>query len=47
LRKHVAAYPEVLMTSARTGDGTADLRAHIARLLVERGGGETQLRSEP
>jgi len=39
LRKHVAAYPEVLLTSARTGDGVADLRAHIARLLGERGGG--------
>jgi GTP-binding protein len=38
LRKHVAAYPEVLLTSARTGDGVADLRAHIARLVVERGG---------
>jgi GTP-binding protein len=38
LRKHVAAYPEVLFTSSRTGDGVADLRAHIARLLAERGG---------
>ena len=38
LRKHTAAYPEVLMTSARTGNGVADLRAHIARLLAERGG---------
>jgi len=38
LRKHVAAYPEVLLTSSRTGDGVADLRAHIARLLAERGG---------
>jgi GTP-binding protein len=38
LRKHVAAYPEVLLTSARTGEGVADLRAHIARLLAERGG---------
>ena len=38
LRKHVAAYPEVLMTSARAGDGVADLRAHIARLIAERGG---------
>ena len=32
LRKHVAAYPEVMLTSARTGEGIADLRAHIARL---------------
>jgi GTP-binding protein len=38
LRKHVAAYPEVLFTSARTGEGVADLRAHIARLLAERSG---------
>jgi GTP-binding protein len=38
LRKHVAAYPEVLLTSARTGDGVAELRAHIARLLAERDG---------
>jgi GTP-binding protein len=38
LRKHVAAYPEVLLTSARTGDGVAELRAHIARLIAERGG---------
>jgi GTP-binding protein len=37
LRKHVAAFPEVLFTSARTGDGVTDLRAHIARLLAERG----------
>ena len=36
LRKHVAAYPEVIVTSARTGEGIADLRAHIARLLAER-----------
>ena len=39
LRKHVAAFPEVLFTSARTGDGVAELRAHIARLLAERGAG--------
>jgi GTP-binding protein len=38
LRKHVAAYPEVLLTSARTGEGVGELRAHIARLLAERGG---------
>jgi GTP-binding protein len=45
LRKHVAAYPEVLMTSARTGDGVADLRAHIARLIAERTGAADHLRS--
>jgi GTP-binding protein len=39
LRKHVAAYPEVFLTSARAGEGVAELRAHIARLLAERGGG--------
>jgi GTP-binding protein len=37
LSKHVAAFPEVFFTSARTGEGVADLRAHIARLLAERG----------
>jgi GTP-binding protein len=37
LRKHVAAYPEVALTSSRAGDGVAELRAHIARLLAERG----------
>ncbi len=36
LRNHVAAYPDVMFTSARTGEGVADLRAHIARLLAER-----------
>ena len=36
LRQHVAAFPEVLFTSARGGEGIADLRAHIARLLAER-----------
>lgn len=38
LRKHTAAYPEALFTSARTGEGVAELRAHIARLLAERAG---------
>ena len=36
LRKHPAAYPEALMTSSETGEGVADLRAHIAKLLAER-----------
>ncbi len=27
-----------ILTSSRTGDGVADLRAHIARLVAERGG---------
>ncbi len=37
LRKHVAAYPEVIFTSSRDGEGVPELRAHIARLLAERG----------
>jgi GTP-binding protein len=37
LAKHPAAYPEVLATSSRTGDGIAELRAAIARLVAERG----------
>ena len=36
LRKHVAAFPEALFTSARNGEGVPELRAHIARLLAER-----------
>jgi GTP-binding protein len=36
LSKHVAAFPEVIFTSARTGEGVAELRAHIARLIAER-----------
>jgi GTP-binding protein len=36
LSKHPAAYPEVLLTSARTGAGMPELRAAIARLLNER-----------
>jgi GTP-binding protein len=37
LRKHPAAYPEVFFTSGRTGEGVPELRAHVARLLAERG----------
>ena len=37
LKKHPAAFPNVLFTSARSGEGIADLRGHIARILVERG----------
>ncbi len=37
LRPHPAAYPEVFFTSARTGEGVPELRAHVARLLRERG----------
>jgi GTP-binding protein len=38
LRRHPAAYPGVFFTSARTGEGVPELRAHIAQLLSERGG---------
>jgi GTP-binding protein len=47
LRKHVAAYPEVLFTSARSGEGVAALRAHIARLLAERTGGASITEARP
>lgn len=36
VRLRSAAYPEVISTSARTGDGLADLRATVARLLAEK-----------
>jgi GTP-binding protein len=36
LAKHPAAYPELLVTSARNGAGIPALRAAIARLLAER-----------
>jgi len=36
LAKHPAAFPDVLATSARNGTGLRELRAAIARLLVER-----------
>jgi GTP-binding protein len=39
LSKHVAAYPEVIFTSSRSGEGVPELRAHIAKLLAEREGG--------
>ncbi len=37
LRKRPAAYPETFFTSARTGEGVPELRAHVMRLLTERG----------
>jgi GTP-binding protein len=37
LAKHPAAYPEVLVTSARTDAGISELRSAITRLLEERG----------
>jgi len=36
LRKHPAAYPEMLVTSSRTGGGMAELRAAMVKLLRER-----------
>jgi len=36
LRKRPAAYPNVFFTSARTGEGVPELRAHVATLLAER-----------
>jgi GTP-binding protein len=36
-RGRPAAFPDVIFTSARGGEGIAELRAAVARLLVERG----------
>ncbi|RTL53639.1 MAG: YihA family ribosome biogenesis GTP-binding protein [Bradyrhizobiaceae bacterium] len=36
LRKHPAAFPDILVTSSRTGAGMAELRAAMVRLLRER-----------
>ena len=36
LKKRPAAFPQVLPTSSRTGDGMPELRAAIARLKAER-----------
>jgi GTP-binding protein len=38
LKKHPAAYPDVIATSSRTGDGMPELRAAVIRLLDERAG---------
>ncbi len=37
IARRPAAYPEIIFTSSRNGDGIADLRTSIARLLEERG----------
>jgi len=37
LKKHPAAYPELLVTSSRTGSGIPQLRAAMMQLLAERG----------
>jgi len=39
LAEHPAAHPELLVTSARSGSGIPELRAAMARLIKERGGG--------
>jgi GTP-binding protein len=36
LRKHPAAFPEMLVTSSRDGGGMAEMRAAIVKLLRER-----------
>jgi GTP-binding protein len=37
LKKRAAAHPDILLTSSRKGEGIAELRAAIARLLYDRG----------
>jgi GTP-binding protein EngB required for normal cell division len=37
VNKRPAAFPEAIFTSSRSGEGVAELRATIARLLAERG----------
>jgi GTP-binding protein len=37
IARRPAAYPEVMLTSSRTGAGIPELRAAVARLLAERG----------
>jgi GTP-binding protein len=37
IRKHPAAFPEILATSSRTGGGMPELRAAMIKLLRERG----------
>jgi hypothetical protein len=39
LARHPAAHPQVLVTSARSGAGIAELRAAMARLVNERATG--------
>lgn len=38
VRKHAAAFPDLIVTSSKTGDGVAEFRGAIARLLHERAG---------
>lgn len=39
LKRRPAAFPQTIFTSSRTGEGVADLRAAVARLLAEKTGG--------
>ncbi|MCL2452572.1 MAG: YihA family ribosome biogenesis GTP-binding protein, partial [Alphaproteobacteria bacterium] len=36
IAKHPAAFPEVIFTSAQTGEGLSELRSVIAQLVTER-----------
>ena len=45
IRKRPAAFPRVIATSARTGQGMPELRAAIARLLRERTSGGRKIKS--
>jgi GTP-binding protein len=38
LKKHPAAFPEIVVTSSRSGAGMPELRAAMVRLLGERRG---------
>jgi GTP-binding protein len=37
IRKRPAAFPDIIATASHTGAGIPELRAAIARLLIERG----------
>ncbi|MGE0701569.1 MAG: YihA family ribosome biogenesis GTP-binding protein, partial [Hyphomicrobiaceae bacterium] len=37
LKRHPAAYPEIVTTSSETGLGLAELRAAVTALIAERG----------
>jgi len=36
IKKHAAAHPEIILTSSKKGDGIAEVRASVARLLDDR-----------
>ena len=37
IKKHPAAFPEIILTSSETGEGVDVVKQHVARLLFERG----------